>query len=365
MSGKVTADTDLMSVSIVAGPAAPSVIKKLDGVTVFEEPPRATPDQIIQVLRAIAEEGETDHLVLPCAEDRPAMAYASLFADPSTGLSQLAQLKRVAFVIDATTLLDALLDRKRTAASAIFLAEQIEFVTHVLLDGGFANGDLDLARSVVATLNPNARIDSLSATVGWADEPQAAFDFEKALNGARWRSLLNDERAEVSPDNELRAFAYQAWRPFHPDRFWNFLQRGTQVVFRMKGFFWLATRMDEVGGLNLAGGELQCASAGHWWATQDALTRESQMPEKSRGQWRDPFGDRRQSFAVMTQGGDENTVRNQLDECLLTEKEMAPGENEWRTLIDPFPSWEHVHAHHDHDHECGHDHGSHDHDCCG
>src|SRR5437763_1911003 len=122
MTGKASADTDLMSVSIVAGPAARSVIDRFDGATVFDEPAGSTPEQIIHCLQATAEKGEADHLILPCAADRPAMAYASLFADPSSGLSKLAQLTRVAFAIDAKTLLDALLDREQSNISPIFLA---------------------------------------------------------------------------------------------------------------------------------------------------------------------------------------------------------------------------------------------------
>jgi hypothetical protein len=145
------------------------------------------------------------------------------------------------------------------------------------------------------------------------------------------------------------------------------LEKGLRGVFRAKGFFWLATRMDEVGGLNLAGSELQCASAGHWWATRDVHSRESQMPERTRKQWQEPFGDRRQSFAVMALNVSQETLQHQLDGCLLTDDEMAVGERGWSAFPDPFPSWtahSHPHAHH-HDHECDHDHGSHEHDCCG
>lgn len=362
MTGKTSADTDLMSVSIVAGPAARSVIHRLDAVTVFDEPAGSTPEQIIDRLQAVAERGGPNHLILPCAADRPAMAYASLFADPSTGLAKLAQLIRVAFAMDAKTLLDTILDRKRTEISPIFLAEQLEFVSDVLLDGALNDRDFELAHSVISTLNVTARISVLTATTLGIDEPTTTFDFERALNGAHWRQLLDDERPLVVPDKGTTAFGYRARRPFHPDRLWSFLQRGLEGVFRAKGFFWLATRMGEVGGLNLAGGELQCGSAGHWWATRDAQTRESQMPESTRQQWREPFGDRRQSFAVMALGSGHDALRNQLDACLLTEDELAKGEDEWRRLTDPFPSWEHVHAHHDH-HECDHDHDSEE-GCC-
>jgi hypothetical protein len=122
--------------------------------------------------------------------------------------------------------------------------------------------------------------------------------------------------------------------------------------------------MDDVGGLNLAGSELQCSSAGHWWATRDAQTRDTEMSARSRKEWQEPFGDRRQSFALMAMNVGQDTLQNQLDSCLLTDDEMAGGEQMWGAFSDPFPSWAHTHVHH-HDHECDHDHDSHEHDCCG
>src|SRR5689334_2367454 len=126
MTDKASADTGVMSVSIVAGPAARSVIDKLGGVAVVAESAGSTPDEIIHWFQAIAEKGGATDLILPCAEDKPAMAYASLFADPSTGLSSFAQLTRAAFAIAPKMLLDALLDREQTDVSPIILAEQLE-----------------------------------------------------------------------------------------------------------------------------------------------------------------------------------------------------------------------------------------------
>ena len=121
--------------------------------------------------------------------------------------------------------------------------------------------------------------------------------------------------------------------------------------------------MKEVGSLNLAGGELLSALAGFWWAGRDTQSRESQMPERTRNVWQEPFGDRRQSFAIMATEMDHATLQRQLDDCLLTDEEMALGEQGWSAFPDPFPSWAaHSHIHHHHDDECDHDHGSPEHD---
>jgi G3E family GTPase len=363
----------MMSVSIVAGPAAPIVTDKIrSGVArsrVFEPIPGANPDRIIEQITTFAQDDETDHLIIQCEADRPIMAYASLFADPSGALASLCRLTTAAFAIESGTFLDSLLNRKATSASPCFLAEQLEFVTDVLFDGAADDPDLFLARAIAQTLNPRARIVLLteSAMTAFGDRAAAPFDFEKALEGADWRKMLDEKTSTTSGDGEVIAFGYRARRPFHPERLWTLLQTRLTGLFRAKGFFWLATRMDEVGGLNLAGTEIQCASAGHWWAARDAQSRERDMPERTRQEWREPFGDRRQSFAVMAHGVGRDALRHQFDGCLLTDEEMAGGPESWRNLPDPFPSWP-AHGHtHQHDHECDHDHdhGSHEHDCCG
>jgi G3E family GTPase len=360
----------MMSVLIVAGPAARIATAKVRSRAarsrVFEPTPGSNPDQIIEHIRTIAQEGEINHLVIQCEATRPIMAYASLFADPSGVLARISRLTTVAFAIESAALLDLLLNRKATSTSPCFLAEQLEFVTDILLDGAANDPDLPLARTIAEVLNPHARIVPVTelALTGQGDET-APFDFQKALEGAGWWELIDGEASPATGRSEVAAFGYRARRPFRPERLWTLLETGLPGSFRAKGFFWLATRMDEVGGLNLAGAEIQCASAGHWWAARDAHVRDSEMPERTRKEWQEPFGDRRQSFAMMARGVGRDALQHQLDRCLLTDEEMAGGPDSWRSFTDPFPSWS-AHAHtHEHDHECDHDHGSHDHDCCG
>ena len=239
----------------------------------------------------------------------------------------------------------------------------MEFASDIFLDGVTGDPDLALAQSIALALNPRARVSPISNAATLLDWHMRSFDFDKSINGAGWRKLLDAE--ESTGNRKVTAFSYHARRPFHPDRFATLLQKGLRGVFRAKGFFWLATRMEEVGGLNLAGSEVQCMSAGHWWASRAAQTRESEMPERTRKEWQEPFGDRRQAFAVMALNASRDTLQHQFDSCLLTDDEMAGGEPAWQDFTDPFPSWAaHVHEHH-HAHGCDHDHGSHEHDCCG
>jgi G3E family GTPase len=299
------------------------------------------------------------------------MAYASLFAAadrPLQTLNDVSKLTATVFVIQPSDCLDAILGRGTNSLAACFVAEQMEFVSRVLFDASSDDRDFDLARLIAHALNPRAEVSLLSSAAAKMrhDPPATSFDFEAALNGAGWRQLLEGKEPTFMTDERITALGYRARRPFHPGRFWDLLQKNFGGVFRAKGFFWLATRMDEVGGLNMAGSEVHCASAGSWWAARDQSFREAEMPERTRSEWTEPFGDRRQAFSMMALEVDRTSLQSQLDACLLTDQEMAEGPEGWKKFDDPFPSWStHAHHHHhDHDHDCDHHHDSEEHDCC-
>jgi G3E family GTPase len=384
MTGAREQDADILSVSIVAGPSATTFLETVSGgrtgllssrktdeppneLTFFQLPSEADPDRIVSEIRRIAGTHTVDRLVIECEADRPPMAYASLFAVPET-LKDVAQLTGAAFAIQPAALLGAILGHGTNSLPACFVAEQVEFVSDLFLEGVPGDKDFDLARSIASALNPRTQIMPLSSpdVQRWHERRDTAFDFEAALNGAGWRQLLDVQQATPISDKRITAFGYRARRPFHPERFWNLLQKDLRGVFRAKGFFWLATRMDEVGGLNLAGTELHCASAGAWWAARDQASRESEMPERTRTEWKEPFGDRRQTFALVALDLDRETLQSQVDACLLTDAELLDGPDSWNEFVDPFPSWSSdAHAHHHHHHgECDHDNDSNEHDCC-
>lgn len=329
-------------------------------------PDRHGPDpaEIVRQIIAIRNKGAVDHLFIECDPETPPFAFASLFVpqeNAAIDLANVARLTSTVLAIDPAGLLDALVQRREVASivSPCLLAEQLEFVDHVVLSGRSDDPDFALARSIALTLNPRAQVSELSAeTVKILLEASTSFDFAAALEGAGWRKLIGSEQASQIGHDNVTAFAYRARKPFHPERFWNLLQAGFPSAFRAKGFFWLATRMDLVGGLNLAGSESHYATAGEWWAARNEHIRQSEMPERTKKEWREPFGDRRQAIAFMGINLDARKLKGALDACLLNDSEMALGEDSWSELPDPFPSWS-THHHH-HDEHCDHDH---EHEC--
>ena len=52
----------------------------------------------------------------------------------------------------------------------------------------------------------------------------------------------------------------------------------------------------------------------------------------------EPFGDCRQELVFIGQKLDKELVLTQLEHCLLTEQELALGENAWQQFPSPFQS---------------------------
>lgn len=321
------------------------------------------PARIRAQIIMIAEKASVDHLLIECDSKTHPIAFASLFLpDGADGqrFAKNARLSSILLTIDSETLLSSLVqgDRAPGVTSPCILADQIECADVIALNGEPADRNYKMACAVASVLNPQARIVQKSS--GTAPDKlldaEGSFDFEAAFAGAGWRKLMEEEPGARLLDQGVTTFVYRARRPFHPAKFWNLIQSPFHGVFRAKGFFWLASRMSVVGGLNIAGSECHHSPAGQWWAANahDNHSHHTEIPDRLKKEWEEPFGDRRQAIAFMGIDVDVADLSARLDACLLSDSEMTAGEQSWAMLPDPFPSW----SPKAHDHECE------DHDCC-
>jgi G3E family GTPase len=168
------------------------------------------------------------------------------------------------------------------------------------------------------------------------------FDFEKAEQAPGWLKELRGEHTPETEEYGIGSFVYTALRPFHPQRFYDLLHEGeweNGTLLRSKGFFWLASRPDHAGSWSQAGGMMQHGLAGRWWASVPKQEWPEEYLLDIQSQWAEPYGDCRQELVFIGQNVDADKVRRELDDCLLTDAELAEGPDAWRNYKDDFPQW--------------------------
>ncbi|WP_318570054.1 CobW family GTP-binding protein [Salinigranum marinum] len=210
------------------------------------------------------------------------------------------------------------------ALSAVFV-DQIEFCDVLLLNKCDTVPDdaLDEVAALVRELQPRAVLYRTE----YADVSSEAvlgtglFDFEEARRAAGWKRHLSGEGGEehgrghgdhrhAGAAHAVSTFTYETDRPFHPERFREWLDDWRGDVVRAKGFFKLAGRPGTVMGLSQAGPSVRAGPLGEW----------------------KPDDDRRTRLVFIGTEMDEAEVRRELDDCLLRDSEPLD------RLSDPFPA---------------------------
>lgn len=319
-------------------------------------------DLLIEVAE-LAKAGRFDYVLIESSgisEPLP-VAETFMFRDElGVSLSDLARLDTLVTVVDAlsfpqeylaaNTLLDvgATTDEEDIRNVSNLLTEQVEFANIILVNKTdlVSPDDLKALMAVLRHLNRSARIIPIEQ--GRVDNDAVfntgLFDFEQASQSAGWLAELRGEHVPESEAYGIESFVYRARRPFHPERFWQFLHTpwpGGGRLLRSKGLFWLASRYEAAGEIAQAGGILHYGAAGHWWASvapehwpEDEASREAILAE-----WDAEVGDCRQEIVFIGQSLDTKNAIDILDACLLTDAEMQMGPEAWAELSDPFPQW--------------------------
>ena len=320
-------------------------------------------DLLIEIER-LAQEGKYDYLVIEStgiSEPLP-VAETFTFADENgVSLSDNATLDTMVTVVDALNFLDDYdqakslqdvgesLGEDDERSVADLLVEQVEFADVLLISkiDLVSDEDLDRLVSILKTLNTEAAIIPIeNGNVPLRKVLSTGrFSFEKAQQAPGWLKELRGEHVPETEEYGISSFVYEARRPFHPQKFYEFLHNKDIAgkLIRSKGFFWLATRPHFAGSWSQAGGMARYGAAGLFWK---AVPKE-QWPEDPdylnaiAAQWVEPFGDMRQELVFIGQGLDKEDIIERLDNCLLTEEQVLEGSKAWADLPDPFPAWGH------------------------
>ncbi|MGE3928425.1 MAG: GTP-binding protein, partial [Lautropia sp.] len=167
------------------------------------------------------------------------------------------------------------------------------------------------------------------------------FDFEAASRAPGWLQELRGAHKPETEEYGIGSFVYRARRPFHPQRFADWAESEWPGVVRSKGFFWLASHPTLVGEWSQAGAVARHGPTGYWWAAMSP-ERWPQDPEAVaaiRARWDERVGDAQQELVLIGMDMDEPALRARLDNCLLTDEEMAQGPKAWTSWHNPLPGW--------------------------
>jgi G3E family GTPase len=294
------------------------------------------------------------------AEPLPIAETFTFRDEDGVSLSNLARLDTLVTVVDAVNFLRDYLEAVdlQDAGQAVnpddgrniadLLADQVEFADVILISKAdlVSGEELRNLIAILRQLNPDA--DILPVVMGQAPLDRVLntgrFDFEKAERAPGWLKELRGEHVPETEEYGIASFAYRARRPFHPERFLRFLHEGewdNGTLLRSKGFFWLASRPDEVGVWSQAGGIMRHSGGGRWLAAvpRELWPDDNAIRAEVLADWIEPYGDRRQELVFIGQNVNEARLRAELDACLLTDAEIAAGPDAWRGYPDEFPAW--------------------------
>lgn len=315
-------------------------------------------DDLLVEVEKLANSNKFDYLLIESTGISEPLPVAATFAfrdENGKSLSDVASLDTMVTVVNAETLLkdyssDMFLkdigeslgeDDERSLVN--LLVDQIEFANVIIVNKAslIDNDQLQQVISVIKGLNPTAKLHITDYAQVELKEilNTGLFDYDEASRSPLWVKELNGEHVPETEAYGISSFVYKARKPFHPKRFYEFLESDWGSVIRAKGYFWLATRNDWVGQIAQAGMAVQHEAIGMWWASCPAEELDEEALIEMQKDWDPRWGDRRQEMVFIGIGLDKENLISKLNDCLLTDAEMNRGVDAWLKFEDPFPRW--------------------------
>lgn len=319
-------------------------------------------EDLLEEVGALARDGRFDYLLIESTGISEPLPVAETFTfrdENGQSLSDIARLDTMVTVVDGMNFLldfqaaESLASRGETLgegderAITDLLIEQVEFADVILISkiDLISRREREELMAILERLNAQAQI--IPMVMGEVPLEKildtGCFNFERAAQAPGWLQELRGEHVPETDEYGIASFAYRSRRPFHPQRFFNFIN-GPWLngrLLRSKGFFWLASKHMEAGSWSQAGGMMRYGFAGRWWRF---VPKEQwpQDPESSAAilkNWEAASGDCRQELVFIGQNIDFVLLNAELDDCLLNDEEMLLDAEGWGLLPDPFGPW--------------------------
>ncbi|WLH07025.1 zinc metallochaperone GTPase ZigA [Pseudomonas lurida] len=319
-------------------------------------------EDLLEEVAKLAKEGRFDYLLIESTGISEPLPVAETFTfrdEDEQSLADIARLDTMVTVVDGMNFLldyqaaESLASRGETLGEedersiTDLLIEQVEFADVILISkiDLISSREREELMAILERLNAQAEIIPMVMGEVPLDKilNTGRFDFERAAQAPGWLQELRGEHVPETDEYGIASSAYRARRPFHPQRFFDFIDRPwvNGKLLRSKGFFWLASKHQDAGSWSQAGGLMRHGFAGRWWR----FVPKSQWPQDEEnvaaimGNWQLSTGDCRQELVFIGQNIDFTQLRVELDACLLNDEEMALGVDGWRLLADPFGPW--------------------------
>lgn len=319
-------------------------------------------DDLLVEVSKLARSKKYDYLLIESSGISEPLPVAQTFSfedEDGNSLEKYTRLDTLVTVVDAvhfpnqfqgdTTLADLNMEvsEEDERGLADLFVDQVEFADVILVNKAdqVSPDELQAVVELVKSLNPVAEVipcvrgdvplDKLLNT--------HLFDMEKASQSASWIQELQVEHTPETEEYGIGNFVFRDRRPFHPQRFWEFINKDWPGLLRSKGYFWIATRPQVVTVWSQAGGMADCRPAGYWWAAapKAAWPQDPESVAWIEDHMEEPWGDRRQELVFIGQTLQREEMLKALKDALLTEEELALGIASWsKKLPDPFPEWE-------------------------
>ncbi|MBB5174686.1 GTP-binding protein [Texcoconibacillus texcoconensis] len=314
-------------------------------------------DLLVEINRLVSE-GAFDYILIESTGISEPMPVAQTFTyyDEETGidLSSVCRLDTLVTVVDTYRFWhdyasgETLVDRGESADESDerdvvdLLVDQVECCDVLILNKTdmIEEKDVDKIEQLLRKLQPEAKM--IRTSHGQIDPSEiintGRFDFEKVSQSPGWIKELNEEHTPETEEYGISSFVYRRKRPFHPERIAQFFHQWPEEVVRAKGFMWIATRNDWVTLVSQAGASLTLETVGKWVASFSEEEQQEVFAEDGAAMeayWDEEYGDRINEVVFIGVKQNQEEIEADLDECLLTDDEMA---QDWFSFSDPLPA---------------------------
>ena len=319
-------------------------------------------EDLLEEVSKLAKDGRFDYLLIESTGISEPLPVAETFTfrdESGQSLADLARLDTMVTVVDGMNFLldyqaaESLSSRGETLGDGDersitdLLIEQIEFADVILISKIDLIGSHERQELMAILQRLNSQAEIIPMVMGEIPLNKildtGRFDFDKAAQAPGWLQEIRGQHVPETDEYGIASTAYRARRPFHPQRFFDFIDGPwtNGKLLRSKGFFWLASQHMDAGSWSQAGGLMRYGFAGRWWrfVPKDQWPEDSESTAAIMKNWTQATGDCRQELVFIGQNIDFEWLTAQLDSCLLTDAEMVLGVEAWVQLPDPFGPW--------------------------